>query len=131
MSVLARRAGVAADDQLPRAGSRLRPRLRAEKARGHRLDVALSNAMGLGGHNGCVLLGRDGLVKSRAARGSSVIEPSTTSASASASSPGGKCGFGIANTRMPAAFAERIPLWESSTAAQRDGSTSRRRAASR
>jgi len=23
-----------------------------------RVDVALSNAMGLGGHNGCVLLGR-------------------------------------------------------------------------
>jgi 3-oxoacyl-[acyl-carrier-protein] synthase II len=25
---------------------------------GAELDVALSNAMGLGGHNGCVLLGR-------------------------------------------------------------------------
>jgi 3-oxoacyl-[acyl-carrier-protein] synthase II len=28
------------------------------KAAGTELDVALSNAMGLGGHNGCVLLGR-------------------------------------------------------------------------
>jgi 3-oxoacyl-[acyl-carrier-protein] synthase II len=28
------------------------------EAREARLDVALSNAMGLGGHNGCVLLGR-------------------------------------------------------------------------
>jgi 3-oxoacyl-[acyl-carrier-protein] synthase II len=27
-------------------------------AREVRLDVALSNAMGLGGHNGCVLVGR-------------------------------------------------------------------------
>jgi 3-oxoacyl-[acyl-carrier-protein] synthase II len=30
------------------------------KAREVRVDVALSNAMGLGGHNGCVLLGRAG-----------------------------------------------------------------------
>ena len=28
------------------------------KARKAEIDVALSNAMGLGGHNGCVLLGR-------------------------------------------------------------------------
>ena len=28
------------------------------EARAARVDVALSNAMGLGGHNGCVLLGR-------------------------------------------------------------------------
>jgi 3-oxoacyl-[acyl-carrier-protein] synthase II len=28
------------------------------EARDARIDVALSNAMGLGGHNGCVLLGR-------------------------------------------------------------------------
>ena len=28
------------------------------EARKVELDVALSNAMGLGGHNGCVLLGR-------------------------------------------------------------------------
>jgi 3-oxoacyl-[acyl-carrier-protein] synthase II len=28
------------------------------EAREARVDVALSNAMGLGGHNGCVLLGR-------------------------------------------------------------------------
>ena len=55
----------------------------------------------------------------------------TTSAAASASSSGGKCGFGTATTRMPAAFAERMPLCESSTAAQRAGSTPSRRAASR
>ena len=35
--------------------------------------------------------------------------------------PGGYDGFGIAITRMPAAFAERMPPWESSTAAQRCG----------
>ena len=28
------------------------------EARAAQVDVALSNAMGLGGHNGCVLLGR-------------------------------------------------------------------------
>jgi len=28
------------------------------KAREAQVDVGLSNAMGLGGHNGCVLLGR-------------------------------------------------------------------------
>ena len=28
------------------------------EARAAEVDVALSNAMGLGGHNGCVLLGR-------------------------------------------------------------------------
>jgi 3-oxoacyl-(acyl-carrier-protein) synthase len=28
------------------------------EARKARIDVALSNAMGLGGHNGCVLIGR-------------------------------------------------------------------------
>jgi 3-oxoacyl-[acyl-carrier-protein] synthase II len=28
------------------------------EARDARVDVALSNAMGLGGHNGCVLFGR-------------------------------------------------------------------------
>src|SRR6185437_10827759 len=54
---------------------------------------------------------------------SSASDPSVTSARASASSPGGKCGFGIAITRIPAAFAERIPLRESSTAAQRSGGT--------
>ena len=49
----------AADDQLPRARPRVRPRLRPERgARRSQVDVALSNAMGLGGHNGCVLLGR-------------------------------------------------------------------------
>ncbi|MGE5691764.1 MAG: beta-ketoacyl-[acyl-carrier-protein] synthase II, partial [Pseudomonadota bacterium] len=36
------------------------------EARAVELDVALSNAMGLGGHNGCVLLARyDGLPGSR------------------------------------------------------------------
>ena len=38
------------------------------------LDVALSNAMGLGGHNGCVLLGRvDGI-------GSRPAEPASADA---------------------------------------------------
>jgi hypothetical protein len=43
----------------------------------------------------------------------------TSSASASASSDGGKCGFGIAITWRPAACAERIPASESSIAAAR------------
>ena len=55
----------------------------------------------------------------------------TTSAASSASSSGGYRGFGIAIVRRPAAFAARIPLWESSTAAARVGATPRRRAASR
>ena len=46
---------------------------------------------------------------------------SSTSACASDSSSGGYDGFGIAITRMPAAFAERMPPCESSTAAQRVG----------
>ena len=54
----AARRRAAADDQLPRARSGVRPRLRAERGARGRVDVALSNAMGLGGHNGCVLLGR-------------------------------------------------------------------------
>ena len=69
--------------------------------------------------------------RSIAAGVSSASEPRTTSASASASSSGGKAAFGIAATRIPAARALRIPLCESSTAAQRSGGTSRRRAASR
>ena len=53
----------AADDQLQQSRSGVRPRLRPERGPGpeadrSELDVALSNAMGLGGHNGCVLLGR-------------------------------------------------------------------------
>ena len=51
---------------------------------------------------------------------SSSSEPSTTSASATAS-PGGKCRFGIATQRMPAAFAERMPLCESSIATHARG----------
>src|SRR5689334_7359263 len=62
---------------------------------------------------------------------SSPSEPSTTFAPASASSSGGYDGFGIASTRIPAAAAERIPLCESSTAAQRTAATPSRRAASR
>jgi TrmH family RNA methyltransferase len=62
---------------------------------------------------------------------SSSSDPRTTSASASASSPGGNDAFGIATTRIPAARALRMPLCESSTAAQRSGATPRRRAASR
>ena len=53
------------------------------------------------------------------------------SASASASSSGGKCAFGTATTVMPAVCAERMPLCESSIATQPWGSTPRRRAASR
>ncbi len=45
-------------------------------------------------------------------------ESSTQSASASASSSGGKRRFGIATTVIPAACAERMPLCESSIAAQ-------------
>src|SRR4051794_24298463 len=58
-------------------------------------------------------------------------DSSTTSACASASSAGGKCGFGIATTNIPAPRAERIPASESSTAAARSGATASRRAASR
>jgi 3-oxoacyl-[acyl-carrier-protein] synthase II len=86
------------------------------EARRVQVEAALSNAMGLGGHNGCVLFGRvpgdrpcnssvtdcpppdmsrgQSLVQGRddpstASGVSSASEPSTTSASASASSPGG------------------------------------------
>lgn len=69
--------------------------------------------------------------RSIAAGVSSASERRTTSASASASSSGGKAAFGIATTRIPAARALRMPLCESSTAAQRSGGTPRRRAASR
>jgi RNA methyltransferase, TrmH family len=62
---------------------------------------------------------------------SSASDPSTTSASASASASGGNDGFGIATTRIPAARALRMPLCESSTAAERAGPTPSRRAASR
>ena len=48
---------------------------------------------------------------------SSASDRSTTSAWASASSAGGKCSFGIASTRIPAAFAARMPFSESSIAA--------------
>ena len=55
----AARRRAAADDQLPRARPGVRPRLRARTRHARaQVDVALSNAMGLGGHNGCVLLGR-------------------------------------------------------------------------
>jgi TrmH family RNA methyltransferase len=69
--------------------------------------------------------------RSIAAGVSSASERRTTSASASASSSGGKDGFGIATTRIPAPRALRMPLCESSTAAQRPASTPSRRAASR
>ena len=36
------------------------------EAREAQVDVALSNAMGLGGHNGCVLLGRARLARHKA-----------------------------------------------------------------
>ena len=50
---------------------------------------------------------------------------------ASASSPGGNSWLGSARTTMPAARAERMPLWESSIAAVAAGRRRRRRAASR
>ena len=83
------------------------------------LDVALSNAMGLGGHNGCVLLA----ASRRDALGvSSSSEASTASAVGQrVRSRAGRRGFGIAIIRIPAAFAARMPLCESSTAAQRAG----------
>src|SRR5215218_8279197 len=58
-------------------------------------------------------------------------ESSTTSASSSACRSGGNIRFGIVITAMPAEAAERMPLWESSTAAHLGGSTPRRAAASR
>ena len=69
--------------------------------------------------------------RSIAAGVSSASEPSTTFASASAASSGGNDGFGIATTRIPAARALRMPVCESSTAAQSSGGTPSRRAASR
>ena len=55
----AARRRAAADDQLPRARPRRATSTTCRTRRGARqVDVALSNAMGLGGHNGCVLLGR-------------------------------------------------------------------------
>ena len=70
-------------------------------------------------------------VASRVAGSSSLIESRTTSASRSTSSGGGNARFGIATTNISAAWAERMPLAESSIAAQSRGSTSRRLAASR
>jgi TrmH family RNA methyltransferase len=78
-----------------------------------------------------VLLFEASRQRSIAAGVSSSNDRSTTSASASASASGGNDGFGIATTRIPAARALRMPLCESSTAAQRSGATPRRRAASR
>ena len=60
----------------------VRPRLRAERGAPTQVDVALSNAMGLGGHNGCVLLGR--VAAGRRLHwpaASASIDASTTSAS--------------------------------------------------
>ena len=53
-------------------------------------------------------------------------EPSTTSASESASAPGGKTRFGIATTRMPGGRGRAHPVAESSIAAQRPAATSSR-----
>ena len=94
------------------------------EAREAEVDVALSNAMGLGGHNACVLVGRAG-PPSRALATSGVSsssERNTTSARAKASSPGGKVAVrDRRSTRIPAAFAARMPFSESSTAAERCG----------
>jgi 3-oxoacyl-[acyl-carrier-protein] synthase II len=64
------------------------------EARRVQVEVALSNAMGLGGHNGCVLFGRvpvsdTGYELSTASGVRSASESSTTSAAARASSSGG------------------------------------------
>src|SRR5262245_45459731 len=56
---------------------------------------------------------------------------STTASDSATASPGGKCAFGIATQRIPAAFAERMPLCESSIAVHSCGSAPRRRATSR
>ena len=45
------------------------------EAREAEVDVALSNAMGLGGHNGCVLLGRAELTRTRSQRGRAPAGP--------------------------------------------------------
>ena len=58
-------------------------------------------------------------------------ESSTTAARSTASRSGGKSELGMAITVIPAESAERIPLVESSIAAQTSGSTSSRLAASR
>ena len=55
----------------------------------------------------------------------------TSRAARSAEPSGGYLAFGAAITRIPAAAADRMPLWESSTAAQRCGETESLRAASR
>ena len=48
-----------ADAALPRSRPRVRPRLRDRgRARRRDLSVAMSNSIGLGGHNGCVLVRR-------------------------------------------------------------------------
>ena len=84
------------------------------EAREVELEVALSNAMGLGGHNGCVLLGRARLApasarqRGRGRRRRARARPA----------PAGSARFGNATTRIPAAWAERMPFAESSTAAQ-------------
>ena len=75
---------------------------------------------------------RDGMTLIRPRRGvSAASDSSRTSASSSTSSAGGKCAFGIATTPIPAAFAERMPLAESSTATAFSGLTPSLRAASR
>src|SRR5207248_6236733 len=63
--------------------------------------------------------------------GDSSLSEATTASASAVAAPGGKCAFGIATQRMPAALAERMPLWESSIAVQSCGSTPRRRATCR
>ena len=91
------------------------------------VDVALSNAMGLGGHNGCVLLGRvERLTRSRP-RDSRVDASGVSSASESSDHdvrlrrarprPAGSGGSGSRRRACPPPCAARMPLCESSTAA--------------
>ena len=126
-------------------GSRARPRLRPERGpRGRGLEVALSNAMGLGGHNGCVLLGRvrrsDRRGPASAGRRGSRHGPpqraprATRSRRPPARAPPHPAVVRGSDTRSRTSrppCAARIPFAESSTAAHRSGATPSRRAASR
>ena len=115
------RRRAAADDQLraPRSRSATSTTCRTRRAR-REVDVALSNAMGLGGHNGCVLVGRvDSTTPRRRHARRSAANRARRRPRRAPRRPAGRTGSGSRSTRIPAAFALRMPLCESSTAAQR------------